>query len=66
MPTRNVEIPNEPVREFMTGDVLTVSKRETARDTAQLMIENDVEQIPLVSGDDLVGIVRDIDLLEGL
>jgi IMP dehydrogenase len=66
MPTRNVEIPSEPVREFMTGDVLTVSKRETAQDAAQLMIEHDIEQIPLISGDDLVGIVRDIDLLEGL
>ena len=66
MPTRNVEIPSEPVREFMTSDLLTVSKRETAQDAAQLMIEHDIEQIPLVSGDDLVGIVRDIDLLEGL
>ena len=66
MPTRNVEIPSEPVREFMSEDVLTVSKRETARDAAQLMIEHDIEQIPLISGDDLVGIVRDIDLLEGL
>ncbi|WP_018257478.1 CBS domain-containing protein [Halomicrobium katesii] len=66
MPTRNVEIPHEPVRAFMTEDVLTVSKRETARDAAQLMIDAEIEQIPLVSGDDLVGIVRDMDLLEGL
>jgi len=66
MPTRNVEIPVEPVREFMTGDVITVSKRRTAKEAAQLMIENDIEQIPLVSGDELVGIVRDVDLLEGL
>lgn len=66
MPTRNVEIPVEPVREFMTGDVVTVSKRRTATETAQLMIEHDIEQIPLVSGDELTGIVRDVDLLEGL
>ncbi|WP_262179155.1 CBS domain-containing protein [Haloarcula laminariae] len=66
MPTRNVEIPVEPVREFMTGDVVTVSKRRTAKEAAQLMIEHDIEQIPLVSGDELVGIVRDVDLLEGL
>ena len=66
MPTRNVEIPVEPVGEFMTGDVVTVSKRRTAKEAAQLMIEHDIEQIPLVSGDELVGIVRDIDLLEGL
>jgi len=66
MPTRNVEIPVEPVREFMTDDVVTVSKRRTAREAAQLMMEYDIEQIPLVTGDELVGIVRDVDLLEGL
>ena len=66
MPTRNVEIPVEAVREFMTDDVVTVSKRRTAREVAQLMMEHDIEQIPLVSGDELVGVVRDVDLLEGL
>ncbi|MBV0902312.1 CBS domain-containing protein [Haloarcula salina] len=66
MPTRNVEIPVEPVSEFMTGDVVTVNKRRTAAEAAQLMIEHDIEQIPLLSGDELTGIVRDIDLLQGL
>ena len=66
MPTRNVEIPVEAVREFMTDDVITVSKRRTAREAAQLMMEHDIEQVPLVSGDELVGVVRDVDLLEGL
>ena len=64
--TRNVEIPAESVNEFMTADLITVSKRRTAKEVARLMIENDIEQIPLVSGDQLVGIVRDIDLLKGL
>jgi len=66
MPTRNVELPVEPVREFMTADVVTVNKRRTAEEAAQLMIEHDIEQIPLLSGDELTGIVRDIDLLRGL
>jgi CBS domain-containing protein len=66
LPTRNVEIPTEPVSEFMTDDVRTVSKRKTARDAAQMMIQHDVEQIPLVSGGDLVGVVRDVNLLEAL
>jgi len=66
MPTRNVELPVGPVSEFMTPDVITVSEHRTAKETAQLMIEHDIEQIPLVSGDELVGIVRDVDLLEGL
>jgi IMP dehydrogenase len=66
MPTRNVEIPAEPVREFMSGDLVTVSQRRTAQDAAQQMIENDIEQIPMVSGDQLVGLVQDINLLKAL
>jgi len=66
MPTRNVELPDGPVSEFMTADLVTISGRRTARDAAQTMIEYDIEQIPLVSGDELAGIVRDMDLLEAL
>jgi len=66
IPTLNVEIPATAVSEFMTEDLVTVSKRRTAREAAQLMISHDIEQIPLLSGDELVGVVRDIDLLEAL
>jgi CBS domain-containing protein len=66
LPTRNVKIPAEPVREFMTEDVVTVTGKRTARQAAQTMLQQDIEQIPLVSGDELVGIVRDVDLLAAL
>ncbi|NHN60670.1 MULTISPECIES: CBS domain-containing protein [Halorussus] len=66
LPTRNVEIPTAPVRDFMTADVVTVSGEKTAKDAAQTMLTNDIEQIPLVQGDELVGIVRDINLLEAI
>ena len=66
LPTRNVEIPAESVETFMTEDVVTVSKRRTAREAAQQMIGDDIEQIPLMSGDELVGVVRDVSLLKGL
>ncbi len=66
LPTRNVEIPAEPVERFMTEDVLTVSRRRSVREAAQELIGNDIEQLPLVSGGDLVGIVRDTSLLEAL
>ena len=66
MPTRNVEIPVEPVRDFMSGDLVTVSGHRTAREVAQLMLDNEIEQIPLVSGDSLSGIVQDVDLLKAL
>lgn len=66
LPTRNVELPNAPVSEFMTDDVVTVTKRKTAREAARLMIRHDIEQIPMMSGNDLVGIVQDAHLLEAL
>jgi len=64
MPTRNVEIPGEPVSSFMTDDLVTVGTTRTVQDAAQLMIEHDIEQIPMVSGDELVGVVTDMCLLE--
>ncbi|QLD86216.1 CBS domain-containing protein [Natronomonas halophila] len=66
VPTLNVEIPSEPVAEFMTADLVTVTGSKTAREAAQAMISHDIEQIPLVSGGELTGIVRDVDLLEAL
>lgn len=66
IPTRNVEFPSEPISEFMTKDLVTVSRRKTAKEAAKLMISKDIEQIPVVSGGDLVGVVRDINLLEAV
>lgn len=66
IPTLNVQIPSAAVSAFMSEDLLSVPKTRTARETAQLMLSNDIEQLPLLSGDELVGIVRDIDLLEAL
>jgi len=66
LPTRNVEIPDEPVSAYMTADLVTISRRRSARDAAQLFISNDIEQLPMMDGDDLVGIVLDMDLLEAL
>ena len=65
-PTRNVEIPREPVSTFMTDDLVTVSGRKTAKDVAKLLLSNDIEQVPLIDGGSLAGIVRDVDLLKGV
>lgn len=66
LPTRDIEIPAGPVREFMSDDVVTVAVDTTVQEAAQRMISNDIEQIPLVTGEELVGIVCDVDLLEAL
>jgi CBS domain-containing protein len=66
VPTRNVEIPAEPVREFMTADLVTISTRKSVQEAAQEMITHDIEQVPVVSGGNLVGVIRDVDVLEAL
>ncbi|ELY78932.1 CBS domain-containing protein [Natrinema pallidum] len=66
LPTRDIELPAGPVREFMTDEVVTVSAEMSIQEAAQRMITNDIEQIPMVTGEDLVGVVCDVDLLEAL
>ncbi|SDR28386.1 CBS domain-containing protein [Natronobacterium texcoconense] len=66
LPTRDIEIPTGPVSEFMTDDVVTVSGNTSIQETAQQMISNDVEQIPMATAEQLAGIVRDVDILEAL
>ncbi|MFB6111667.1 MAG: CBS domain-containing protein [Halobacteriaceae archaeon] len=66
LPTRNVKLPAEPVSQFMTGEVVTVTRRRTCQEAARRMLSNDIEQIPLVSGDELAGIVQDVDLLRAI
>jgi len=65
-PTRNVEIPREPVSTFMTEGLVTVSGRKTAKEVAKLLLSNAPEQVPLIDGGALAGVVRDVDLLRGV
>lgn len=64
--TRNVEFPDEPVSAFMTEDVISISRRKTAQDAAKLLISNDIEQIPVLGGGELGGVIRDTHLLEAV
>ena len=66
LPTRDVKLPRGPVSEFMSADLVTVNSRRTAREVAGLLLDNEIEQVPLQRGDELTGIVRDIDLLRSL
>jgi len=66
MPTRNVEIPTSPVSAFMTEEVVTVNGSRSVTETAQELLEHDVEQIPMMQGSNLAGIVQDIHLLEAM
>ena len=66
IPTRDVEFPEGTAAEFMSEEMVTVSRKKTAQHAARQMLKHDIEQIPLMSGSELVGIVQDMDLLKAL
>ena len=50
------------VIDLMTNDPLTVTTAETVGKADELMAENNIRQIPVVNGRELVGIVTDRDI----
>jgi acetoin utilization protein AcuB len=50
------------VVDLMTNDPLTVTAAETVGKADELMAENNIRQIPVVNGRELVGIVTDRDV----
>jgi CBS domain-containing protein len=66
IPTRNVVFPEGTAGEFMTEELVTVSRSTTAREAARRLLTDDIQQVPLVTGGELVGVVRDVDLLGAL
>ncbi|MCC7569632.1 MAG: CBS domain-containing protein [Candidatus Methanofastidiosa archaeon] len=62
--TRRLKLPSKPVKEFMSGEVYTVSPSTPISECARIMRRHDVEQLPVLDEDnDIIGIVRDVDLL---
>ena len=54
---------NEPVREIMSRDVISLSSKSSIKEVVDLMLEKRIGALPLVDGDNkLVGIVTERDL----
>ena len=58
---------NKPVREFATGDIVSVSPDTSTKEAEQLMGEHQIRRLPVVENGRLVGIVSlgDIAVKEG-
>jgi acetoin utilization protein AcuB len=54
----------DPVSEWMSGKPLAVTSRTTVREAANLLRGRNIGCLPVVEGDELVGIVTISDLLE--
>jgi len=52
-----------PVREIITGNIISVCPSYTVEDCMRLMTEHRVRHLPVLSGDDIVGIVSIGDLV---
>lgn len=49
--------PDDPVRQACSADLVTVAPTDSIERAAELMSEHAVRRLPVVQGDDLVGIV---------
>lgn len=64
---KELKIPDLTVRDVMTKDLITITRKTSISRTAQLMKQHKVEQTPVLSGEGkMIGLVRDIDLLRYL
>jgi len=64
---RQLKIPDKKVKELMAKELVTITRRTPVSRCAELMKQNKIEQTPVTTADGgLVGIVRDVDLLQAL
>jgi len=64
---RELKVPDKLVRDVMTKELVTITRKTPISKAAQLMKQHRIEQTPVLSADGkLIGIVRDIDLLRTL
>ena len=54
------------VAEVMTATVIAIDPRRDAREAARLMIDHKIGALPVLDGDDVVGIITETDLLRAL
>lgn len=64
---RELKVPDKLVRDVMTKELVTITRKTTVSRAAQLMRQHRIEQTPILSAEGkLKGIVRDVDLLRAL
>ncbi|MEM2282696.1 MAG: CBS domain-containing protein [Candidatus Hadarchaeales archaeon] len=64
---RILSVPEKAVREVMTTQLITIDRKTSVSESARLMKEHRIEQLPVVSAEGrFVGIVYDMDLLKVL
>jgi len=64
---RHLKVPDKSVKDVMAKELVTITRRTPVSRCAELMKQHKIEQAPVIAADGgLVGIVRDVDLLQAL
>ncbi|MFB6166723.1 MAG: cyclic nucleotide-binding/CBS domain-containing protein [Candidatus Nanohaloarchaea archaeon] len=53
-----------PVRDVMTSNLVTASENDNIEDIARAMMRNDISRVPVLKGENLVGMVTQSNLVE--
>ncbi|MBU7023403.1 MAG: CBS domain-containing protein [Theionarchaea archaeon] len=65
--TERLKLPDKPVRELMTQEIITITQGTTVTTCARKMKKHEIEQLPVIDAQgNLIGILRDYDLLKVL
>ncbi|MGC1120310.1 MAG: CBS domain-containing protein [Candidatus Methanofastidiosia archaeon] len=65
--TERLKLPDKPVKELMTQEIITITQGTTVTSCARKMKKYDIEQLPVIDAQgNLIGILRDYDLLKVL
>ncbi len=65
--TSQIQLPSVPVKEVMIRDVITTYVKAKIADAANKMLENDVDQLPVIDeNDDIIGMIYDVDLMKAV
>jgi len=60
------EVQQKPVKEFMTGEVVSLAPDDTIETAVTLMNQSGFNRLPVIEGDQLVGILTRADILRCL
>jgi len=60
------EIATKKVGELMTSEILTVETGSELGNVVMMMMEKGINRVPVMDGDDIVGIVSRADIIKGL
>jgi acetoin utilization protein AcuB len=61
---RDVKTLSQPASKIMQSEPITVTPETTIEEASQILLDNRVSSLPVVEGDELVGIVTGKDMLE--